>query len=234
VHESNQKTPTLPEGTVKLSSLPDDHVAKVYLRERHFDPDRICRIFNVRWCESSNYKPADFRIIIPIYKDASLVGWQSRHPGDDWEKTGLPKYFTVRGTQKGNIIYNLDLAKRYKFGVMCEGALDAWRLEQNGMAYFGACPSYRQRYLAIKSFLGYGLAIAPDREVVEEMKHKTNTSIKWDELRAHGVGALAGNFLVLKKLGVKDMGEFKCREDACAAIEEQCEQNNVQVDWGVR
>lgn len=230
----NQYCKSWPGKMLNLGELPEDHAAIVYLKSRGYDPDYLEKVFGVRWCEKSEYRPAQGRIIIPIYQDQKLVGWQSRFPSDtEWKKTGLPKYFTAKGTPKASILYNLDLARKFKVGILCEGVTDAWRIGQYGMAYLGESPSYRQRHLVAKMFADYSVVLVPDDEVLNHMKTQEKTKEKWNEIRTFLKSRLSGGCAIIS-IGVKDLSKLKNQKHAKQVIEEQAEKARVKIDWGMR
>ena len=76
--------------TVPLSFLPEDHPARVYLKERQFDIEGLSRQFNCDYCllENDTFKYKKFaggfsatpqgRIIFYIIQNGLRVGWQGR------------------------------------------------------------------------------------------------------------------------------------------------------------
>src|SRR5436309_1540253 len=67
----------------RLAELIPDHPALTYLAGRGFDPGKLSRMYDVRYCPSSTFRWASNRIVIPIYQEGMLVSWQTRHIGDD-------------------------------------------------------------------------------------------------------------------------------------------------------
>jgi hypothetical protein len=117
----------LPEKCVPLDALPADHVAMRYLRERDFDPAQLSQDWRLQYCIDDPNECVAGRIIIPVYMDSVLVGWQARYIGTP-PSNNIPKYYTAPSTPRNRLLYNYDRAKFGKFGVLVEGPTDAWRV----------------------------------------------------------------------------------------------------------
>lgn len=131
------QTIQLPENCIPLSDLPNTHIAIKYLTQRKFDYKYLNDVFHLMFCEHSNiYKMASGRIIIPVYYQNTLVGWQARFIGNPIDKN-IPKYYTVRGFQKSKYLYNFDKAVDSSYVVITEGASDAWRYGYEAVSLFG-------------------------------------------------------------------------------------------------
>ena len=142
----------LPDGFQPLNKLPSQHEAIQYLKhDRNFDLRVLHRRFKVGFCDQSTVFPAKQKIIIPVFYQSKLVGWQARPPFDskDWKKERSPKYYTARGFAKSNFLYNADALRTAPFGVFMEGVTDVWRLPDHGVCCFGM-PSDRQLALFAK------------------------------------------------------------------------------------
>jgi len=68
-----------PGEMIKLSQLSDLHPAKVYLKKENFNPDHLESNFNVQWCQDSNLVQARHRLVVPVYHNKELMGWQARY-----------------------------------------------------------------------------------------------------------------------------------------------------------
>lgn len=150
----------LPGDLVPLMSLDEDHQAIQYLKQRKFDPRVLDEVYGLRYCASGKrYAGGLFdttnTIVIPVYANGLLIGWQSRLLYDptklddatcanlnfikdedgDWVRP--PKYFTMPGLDKGKVLYNFDWARRSNLVVVCEGVFDAIAVGRCAVAAFG-------------------------------------------------------------------------------------------------
>jgi hypothetical protein len=115
----------------ELAARHPHHHSLQYLESRHFDPIALGRAFGVSYCAESKYSFARDRIIIPIYERGILYGWQARYIGDDFNGTplkewGIPKYWTMPGTPKRIVGYNMERAVRHQTIMVVEGPADVW------------------------------------------------------------------------------------------------------------
>jgi hypothetical protein len=137
-----------PPGPVSLlHELPPSHPANRYLAGRFFDPERLGRFYGVGVCEQSHYWLARNRIYVPVFKKGLLKGWQVRYVGElDWKaKEAPPKWWTDPSMKKRLLLYNLDEARKYRTGVIVEGAGDVWGFGPMATATFGSNMSLWQR-----------------------------------------------------------------------------------------
>lgn len=138
--------------------------ALVFLRGRAYDPVILSNNFGLQVCAEAEdlFHTAQGRIIIPIYMDGVLVGWQGREPVDKKKWEYQPKYYNFPGMRKSAMLYNMDNARRFKCAVLCEGPLDVWRVGEQGIAVFGNKPSPQQATLITKHWSDSLLIIAFD------------------------------------------------------------------------
>jgi hypothetical protein len=131
-----------PGRLLSLSSLPADHRALAYIRERGHDPALLQARYKVSYCTEADrmYPMATGRIIIPVVMRGKTVGWQARYVGNPPNKL-VPKYYTMPHMPKGSILYNFDLAKEQPYVVVTEGVFDAWRYGPEAVCLFGCKPS---------------------------------------------------------------------------------------------
>jgi len=154
-----------PGNTVPLEGLGSNNPAIQYLthtRKRAFDPTYLSREYGARYC----YDGKEFfaggsvfnttnTLIFPVWMMGNLVGWQSRllydpdslsddqcaalgFPKDgDGKHPKPPKYLTNPGLSKGRVLWNFDMARRYKFVVPSEGVFDAASIGHPGVCTFG-------------------------------------------------------------------------------------------------
>lgn len=114
----------LPPGeVVPLTSLPKEHPACIYLRQRGFDPQKLGEVYSVSYCVEENPDGAFYgsmplglrnsplgRIIFPIIGiDGEELGWQARaivlkdRDGDDWLWSGKE---WVEMTKYGEVMHS--------------------------------------------------------------------------------------------------------------------------------
>ena len=146
---------TWPGECVKLNELPQDHEALAYIKSRGYDPDVLRRVYDVRFCVQSKFSLATNRLVIPIYQNNVMRGWQARYVGELAWKTekGLPpKYFTMPGMSKGSVVYNIDRSKLFNACVICEGVVDVWGFGDGAVCTFGHSCSDRQLEIITSAF----------------------------------------------------------------------------------
>jgi hypothetical protein len=134
-----------PGPMTEIHRLPSDHLAARYLTSRNFDLPQLYEDFKISYCfeAGSDVYHATNRIIIPVFLDGKLNGWQARYIGTPQSKS-VPKYFSMPGWKKGQCLYNYDNAIRYNHVVICEGPTDTWRYGKEAVCLFGKVPSHRQ------------------------------------------------------------------------------------------
>lgn len=162
----------LPGPCVRLDSLKPDHIARLYLESRNFDPDVIARRYGVSFCLDSHYFLARERLIIPIYERGKLKGWQARYVGElAWKKKsykGPPKYFSCPGMDRRMLLYNLDNAREYNTGVIVEGPTDVWSFGPMAVCTFGATMTEFQKRKFMAVFRKRTAVLVYDPEEFEE------------------------------------------------------------------
>lgn len=149
------------------------HWALEYLRRRGFDPLKLDRYYDVRYCFRSDHNWAADRIIIPIYQSDMLVGWQARYIGDDIEgvpfsRAGVPKYYSCAGMPRRLMAYNLERALKHPTVVVVEGPTDVWRVGQMAVGMLGKTMSTQVLDLTVDGIRKHGsrgvVAVAFDAE----------------------------------------------------------------------
>jgi hypothetical protein len=164
-----------PGEVVRIDKLPYDHPAIQYLAlTRGFDPEFIGKFYNVHFCTESTSFVYRNRLIIPIYHNKKMVGWQARAAYDtDWKLSHLPKYITAPGTPRRQILYNLGNAAQYRTGVVVEGVTDVWRYGPMAVCTLGAAFTAAQQALFCNTFKdGSGVLLYdPDMRQKQAKKH---------------------------------------------------------------
>lgn len=170
---------TLPGHCVDLNRLPSTHPAIQYItNERKFDPKELQNDWGVVYCESAEEDQEGFipgtkiysrlvrnRIVVPIYWQAKLVGWQARTLEPDHKI----KYYTMPGLHKNYMLFNGDRARHHRFGVVVEGVFDAFRVGTRAVSLLGKNMSIHQRQLASAYWSTGALCILLDPDAIEEM-----------------------------------------------------------------
>lgn len=179
-----ERAVVMPEQCRPLVDLPKKHPAREYLIERDFDPDYLSRHFHISFCEFSHWTLAQNRIIIPIYQEGVLRGWQARYVGelpwkDPEKKKGLPpKYFSCPNSKfRSRCIYNFDNMKQWQTGVLVEGPTDVWRGGSMFGCIFGNSATEWQRRMLVSVFRQRSLVLCLDPEEYESAA--TRRTVDW-------------------------------------------------------
>lgn len=176
-----------PGDLVPISQLPAYHPAVQYLVvERQFTIDTLSG-FGVCLCvrAAPGNKLAEGRIIIPIYRDANVVGWQARFVGKPPDED-IPPYYSCRGMRKSQLLYNLDASKDRRFVVIVEGVTDVWRVGSPAVAPLGKTLSDAQFRLVEHHWANKPVVVMLDPDAREEMHGVVN-----DLLRVHRAPVLS-------------------------------------------
>lgn len=123
-----------------------EHESVAYLVSRGFDPARLGKLWQVSYCPRSHFRNAADRIIIPIYQDGMLVGWQARYVGDNvngmrFNDAKIPKYWTSPGYPRSLAAYNLERALQHRTVVIVEGTTDVWNVGPMALGLLGTTAS---------------------------------------------------------------------------------------------
>jgi hypothetical protein len=146
-----------PGPVTRIDLLPDDHDAVVYVRGRGFDPGVLGRYYGVAYCRNSVYFHAINRLIIPVYADGVMKGWQARYVGElPWKNKDKqdrlpPKYYTCPRMKRAKLIGNFDNARKYKTVVLVEGWFDVFATGPWSGCIFGNFTSQWQQGMLIES-----------------------------------------------------------------------------------
>ena len=162
-----------------LSTLASGHQALNYIEQRNFDPCELEREWGLQYCEHADSDQGGFipgtrifanlvqdRIIIPIMWQHRLVGWQARSLNHDEKRV---KYYTMPGLQKNYMLFNGDRARLSRFGVVVEGAFDAFRVGPRAVALLGSSMSAHQRALVSAFWSTGAMVLMLDPDAVEDM-----------------------------------------------------------------
>jgi len=121
----------------RVDELPDVHRACQYLLRRGMDAKQLGPQYDLSYChESIEYPIVAGKLIIPIYMDNNMVGWQARPPYEaDWKTQ--PKYYNCPRTNKRLMLYGSDAAKQVPFCTIVEGVTDVWALGRGAVCVLG-------------------------------------------------------------------------------------------------
>jgi len=214
-----------PGPVTRLDELPPGHPAWLYLAGRGFDPVRLGRAYGVSWCQESRYTLARRRLIVPFYEEGELVYWQARYPGElDWkDKTNPPKYWNL-ARPRGAIVYNIDAARNYATGVVCEGVSDVWAVGPMAVALLNnrLLPAQRRKLQA--AFAGRPLVLLLDPDHAGEAGEAVG---EVDLLRQ---AAGPGRFAIVRLPEGRDAGSLS-RAVVRQYVEEGAAEQGVTVSW---
>ncbi len=214
-----------PGKVVRVDRLNVDHEAVCYLRRRRFDPSVLGNFYNVHYCLESNRWIVRGRLIIPIYLNKMLVGWQARACYDlqSWKGyAGGPKYYTMPNTPKGLTLYNWANARRFQTLVVVEGAFDVFACGPMACATLGDGLSGHQLRLLIQaSKAGQSVILMWDPEALDHPK--SDAVIK--TLRAE-----IPQFAVVRLPEGRDPGNTD-RSTQRSIIVHQAAEQGVEVSW---
>ena len=178
------KAVKLPEKCIPLDTLPDNHPAIAYLRDdRGYDPYAKAIEWQLQYCATDENPLVANRIIIPINYNGMLIGWQARYIGDKPPSDNIPKYYTMPGTPKNQLLYNYDRAKATRFGVIVEGATDVWQVGRQGVALLGSSVSPQQARLIAATWGKTGICVLVDPDLVLKMRKKAHVPTEYEKIR---------------------------------------------------
>ncbi len=217
-----------PGPVTRVDKLPRHHKAVEYLVSRDFNPKVIGRFYNVHYCQTSFRYLAQDRLIIPIYLNKQLKGWQARYIGEmDWSKPDAPlKYYTCPGTPRGVLVYNLANAANYETGVIMEGPTDVWSFGPMGVCTLGSSMNDIQVRRFVSHFKQHSAVLLYDPDVREDRK-------KWpgiERLITKLHGCLPGRFAVVWLPKGRDPGSMD-RKFMRAYVAQQARREGVKVSW---
>lgn len=216
-------------GPVKrLHELPFDHHANAYLRMRGYDTDELGKYLDICYCSEADdrFRLAANRIIIPIYKDNVLRGWQARYIGErNWKSCPFPKYYTMPGTPINKVLYNYDDAKQFKVVVVCEGPSDVWAVGPQGVALFNYHFKPLQQRLLEQTWLNGIVVLMLDPEE-DAQAHSDQI---YEDLRK----VIRGGVINVKLPEGRDPGNSD-REYIWAIIKATARKQGIKIDEEVR
>lgn len=119
-----------------------DHPVVEYIVDKFYDIDELANIFKIGWVVESDIKFARERLYAPVYMNHQLKSWQCREVKKLFPDA--PKWYSMPGCTKSELLYNFDVAIKYKTLVVVEGPSSAWGVGPNAVATFGKSMSPTQ------------------------------------------------------------------------------------------
>lgn len=204
-----------------LGALKQDGVVRTYLKRRNFDIEELERDFLVGYCYEADerWPVMNGRIVAPVYYYDTMVGWQGRtiDPGIE------PKYYTMPGFPKSQVLYNYDRARRKPLVIVCEGVTDVWRVGECGVCVFGHEISGIQSRLIHYTWSGGAVVILLDsRDPVAQ-----GNARDWVEM-ARKTGAFLGGAANVVLPNHDDPADMT-RNELWAEIYKQCTEQQVSI-----
>lgn len=222
-----------PGVTVPLASVGPDNLAAAYLHARGFDYRELGREYGFCYCErGKSFAKGVFSttgtVVAPIVMNGKTVGWQARLLYDpdklDAAKCRMmgfawnpekgkyirpPKYMTMPGMDKREILWNFDNARKSDTVVVTEGVFDAAKVGKCAVATLGKAVSEQQVNLLQQYWRNVVLLLDPDAEKdTSRLKMRFGPTVR---------------VIPLLLQGYKDAGEAPRREiwaqilDACTS-----------------
>jgi hypothetical protein len=169
-----------------LASVGDDNPGAVYLRARGFDYRELGRDFGFTYCSPGRpFAHGVFSttgtVVATVTMDGRDIGWQARLLYDpdklDNDRCAMlgyawnaekqkyvrpPKYFTMPGMDKREVLWNYDNARRSDTVVVTEGVYDAARVGRCAVATLGKYVSDKQVLLLQQYWRHIVILLDPD------------------------------------------------------------------------
>jgi hypothetical protein len=126
-----------------------------YLSGRGYDLVELEKSFGVTVCvrASPRYPVAQGRVVIPYVLKGKRVGWLTRYPGElDWKASRFPRFYSMPGMRKSQVLYNYDRAREYPFPVVTEGPSKVWAVGPQGVGLMGKSASHQQIVLLLSAW----------------------------------------------------------------------------------
>lgn len=169
-----------------LEQVPADNLGAVYLKARGFDHRALGRDFGCCYCSvgrkfAKGLFSTTGTVVAPVVMNGKAIGWQARLTYDPDRLTdeqcrmiGLPwdpvkgkfekppKYMTMPGMDKREILWNFDNARASDTVVVCEGVYDAARVGKCAVATLGKSVSDQQVALLQQYWSHVVILLDPD------------------------------------------------------------------------
>lgn len=211
-----------PGRCAKLTALPPNGAVWSYLRNRTgggFDPQMLEEQYDVCYCfdAADEYPMMNNRLVIPVYYNKVAVGWQGRAIDD----TSGPKYFTLPGFPKSQVLFNFDRAEHKPVVVVTEGVFDAIRVGDCGVCIFGHMIAHHQTQLLTHIWKRGALVMLLDPDDRDAQQQAQAFVNKCQDKFRNG----AANVVLPSGMDPADMSH----EDLWKEIYRQCTQQQVRL-----
>lgn len=217
-----------PGKVIRIDKLPPSHEAVIYLKSRGFNAGKIGKFYNVHWCYDSLRFLCQDRLIVPVYKDKKMVGWQARPAFEaNWKEVNFPKYYTAPGTPRRNLLYNLGNACKYRTGIIAEGVTDVWRIGPQAVCTLGATLTKQQQELFKANFQEHSGVLLFDPDVEDAIRDKVLPLVSWLN------SELKSGFCWVNLPEGSDPGSTP-RAFLREYISQEANKKGVKVDWSKR
>ena len=166
---------SLPRDFVPLADLPDDHLARRFLRSRGFNPAGVAARWGVGFSAQTSFCLTLLgRLVVPFRRTVAtggteIVGWQCRRLIDEGDDADVAKYYTMPGFRRSAYVYGTEGVPTGTAPlVVCEGVTDVWRYGDGAVAVLGKFTSDLQRQIILKLALGRPVVVAFDGDAGED------------------------------------------------------------------
>ena len=164
-------------------------------------------------------------IIVPVIMNGELKGVQARCPDKFITSEDDIKYWTHPSMRKSTVVYNLDRARQFGVGVVCEGVFDVFKVGGPGVCIFGKNLSTAQRNLL--NTIGKGLILLPDTDKHKDFDTVADAQKMASEWNARNVFQYGVHVVVLPE---KDAGAMS-RGDVWTNIMAQLPQDSSMFHY---
>jgi len=225
---------TWPGTVIRVDKLDRQHECRRYLeRDRSFDANVLANSYNVHYCTESEYRVCQDKIIVPVYADRKMVGWQARCCFDvkDWKTVNTPKYYTNPQMSKSSYLYNLDVAKNCKLGVGVEGVTDVWRVGAPGVCGFGAYFHSNQLDLIVKHFKEKPFVWVMDGDIWDDKSKVDRNTRENVQAVSQVLTRRLSKFCIIRLPADKDPGGYTDRGYLRGYITYHAKSQGVELSW---
>ncbi len=144
----------MPQGQFTLlNELPAVHPARTFLERRGYGCDELSCLYYWMYCEDCAEPYIARRIFVPVLHmvdgTLTMVGYQTRAV-PDLSVCERPKYWTMPGFARSQVLYNLHNAEKHNLVVITEGVTDAARVGASAVALLGKGMSREQIRLLLE------------------------------------------------------------------------------------
>ena len=147
------------------------------------------------------------RIIVPTFMDGRIVFWQARWTGKD--DKDIKKVLNPKGVSARGVLYNFDVATKYKTVIIVEGFIDAVKTGSDAVATNGK-RIHPEQLEFLKDAGVESLVLMWDRDAFSDGKEKKLSSVDTalSLIRAYGFGVK-----VVRLPDERDPGSYPYRSE---------------------